>query len=58
MGQYEDYFHYVYQQVEEKGILKEFKNELTITSSKEENKYKSAKEIWEIAYFQVINSTS
>ena len=56
MGHYEDRFHEIYEQVENKGILKEFMNTVSNISSDSKYKFKSTKEIWEIAYLQLINN--
>jgi hypothetical protein len=54
MGQYEDSFYQIYQKAEKKGVLKEFKEELSIVTGSEENKHKPFKELWEITYNKVL----
>jgi hypothetical protein len=58
MGQYEDTFYEIYNQVEEKGLKEEFYKQLDKMKHQDKHKYKSVKDLWEYAYKRIIGEIS
>ena len=54
MGQYEDTFYEIYNQVEEKGLKDEFYKQLDKMKQQDKHRYKSVKDHWEYAYRRII----
>jgi hypothetical protein len=58
MGQYEDTFYEIYEQVEEKGLRDQFYEQLDKMKQQDKHKYKSVKDLWEYAYRRITGEIS
>jgi hypothetical protein len=58
MGQYEDTFYEIYQEVDKKGLRDKFYNQLDKMKHQDKHKYKSVKDHWEYAYKRITGEIS